>query len=268
MAIPDLDSYKYALATQREIVPVTLSTLATVAGRPYDLWRGSTPLGAVPTASAIPTNDTLGALGQRNPASGQLSIVGARFNSFSPGLYLIADRLLHSGGLSGTVTTAQTTNLAATPLTRSTSGVGVMLGLTIYTQIGTTATTVRATYTNQAGTDSRVTPLVAIGGTGFREANRMLLLPLQEGDTGVRSVQSVTVTATTGTAGVFGVTLFKPLYAIMSDEVSGVVSAAGFITGKTGGGIPAIENNACLFPICISTSTNSQGAGALLMEIN
>jgi hypothetical protein len=267
MAIATLDAFKDALGTQREIVSVNLTSSTALAGRAYDTWRSSVPLGAVPTASVAPTNATLGALGQLNPASGQLSIIGARLSSLNPGVYLICDRLSHSGGLSGTVTTAQATNLPTAAITRGTGG-GVMIGLTIYTAVGATATTVSASYTNTVPTAGRITPLVAFGGTGFREANRMILLPRAEGDAGVNSVQSVTVTATTGTAGVFGVTLFRPLFAILVSDTSGVLSAGGLITGNTAGGIPAIPNDACLFALAVMAGTNTMGCGALLLSEN
>ena len=127
-----------------------------------------------------------------------------------------------------------------------------------------TATSVSVTYTNQDGVGGRVTPLVQIGGTGHRETNRMIQLPLQSGDTGVRSVESRTQTATTGTAGAYGVTLFKPLYAIAIDNAHGVLSAGGFFTGNTAGGIPQVIDDACISPIAILGTANAQMSGAIL----
>jgi len=269
MAIADLDTYKAELGAQRDINGLNVATITTAAGRWYDLWTVTPPVGAAPTTAAAPTRTTAGALGQENPASGsQKSIIGVRFSALNPGQYMLIDRLSHQGGLSGIVTTAQTTNLPTSALTRYTSGEGVMIGLTIYTQIGTTATTVSATYTNSGGTGSRVTPLVVFGGTAFREARRMVLLPLQAGDTGVQSVQSVTVTATTGTAGAFGVTLFKPLYVICVPDGSGVLPAGGYLSGSTFGGIPAVVDNACISLLYCGMSTNAQGAGAVLFSEN
>jgi hypothetical protein len=269
MALADLDAYKTALGSGREVLPLNIVTSTVVLGRPHDLWRFSVPLGAIPTTAAVPDKDTLGAIGPRDAGSGlQNSIVGYRLSALNPGAYIICDRLAHSGGLSGTTTGAQTTNLPTPTLTRHTSGVGVMIGLTIYTAIGTTATTVSATYTNQGGTGSRVTPLVQIGATGFNGVNRMILLPLQDGDSGVKSVESVTLTASTvSAAGNFGVTLFKPLYTMCVESTSGVASG-GFVTGLSSGGIPAVENGACLFPIAISLSTNAACAGTIIMDEN
>jgi len=268
MAIADLDAYKIALDSGREVVALNISSVTTFAGRAHDLWRVSSPLGAIPTSAVVPDTNTLGALGQRDAGGGlQNSILGYRLFARNPGVYLICDRLAHSGGLSGTTTGEQTTNLPTPTLTRHTSGVGVMIGLTIYTAIGTTATTVSARYTNQGGTGSRTTPLVQMGATGFRDATRMILLPLQGGDSGVQSVEGVTLTATTGTIGNFGVTLFKPLFVICVESLSGV-SSGGFITGLSAGGIPAVENGACLFPISINASTNAACSGTLILDEN
>ena len=267
MAIADLDAYKAALGEQRQPITLNVGAVTVVAGRHYDLWRTSVPTGAIPTSAVVPDHDTLGALGQRNPAGGsQLSMIGARFSALNPGIYLICDRLVHHGGLNGTSVLSQFPSTPA--LTRHTSGEGVMIGLTIYTALGNTATTVSAEYTNQAGTGSKNTPLVQIGGTGFNALHRMIVLPLESGDTGVRAVSIVTLSGTTGSVGNFGVTLFKPLYAICVDGSSGVLSASGFITGNTGGGIATVENGACLFAIAISQSTNATGSGAILFAEN
>lgn len=265
MALADLDAYKAAISAQRDVNGINVASLTTTAGRWSDLWTSTPPVGVAPTTAVAPTRSTVGALGQENPAGGsEKSIVSARFSALNPGQYMLIDRLSHQGGLSGVVTTAQTTNLPTAALTRYTGGDGVMIGLTIYSTVGTTATTVAATYTNHAGTGSRVTPLVVFGSTAFREAARMILLPLASGDTGARSVESVQVTATTGTAGNFGVTLFRPLYVFCIPDGSGVLHAGGFMTGSTFGGIPAVEDDSCLSLLYCGQSTNASGAGAIL----
>lgn len=268
MAIADLDAYKIALGSGREIVPLNISAASVLAARTNDLWRFSVPLGAVPTSAVVPDANTLGALGQRNAGAGLKNyIIGYRINTFNRGVYVICDRLAHSGGLSGTTTGEQTTNLPTPTLTRHTSGVGVMIGLTIYSSIGNTATTVSARYTNQGGTGSRTTPLMQMGAAGFNAANRMILLPLQDGDSGVKSVEGVTLTATTGTIGNFGVTLFKPLYTICVESMSGV-SSGDFVTGLSAGGIPAVENGACLFPISVGASASVPCSGTIIFDEN
>lgn len=262
MTLADLNAYKAAFSTFPEILPITNVGGTVVAGRPYDMWQTMAPAGVAPTTAVVPTNTTIGSLGQQNGGSGALSIMGSRLNPLNPGTYLVCDRLSHQGGLSGTVTTAQTTNLPTAALTRYTSGVGVMIGLTIYTAIGTTASAVTASYTNQAGTSGQTTASVVMGSTGFNAANRMIFLPLASGDTGVQAVASVTLNPSTVTAGNFGVTLFKPLYTIIADDMSGQ-TITSFTGGNSFGGIPEILDNACLFLICLSNSTNSAATGTL-----
>lgn len=264
MALADLDAFTAALKNPQEGVSLGFGTTLTGVslGRPADCWVPQAPAGVAPTTAVVPTRTTAGAIGQQN-GSGTLAILGARFNATSPSVVIIADRLSHQGGLSGTTTGAQTTNLPTAALTRYTGGDGVMIGLTIYSQVGTTGTTVTASYTNQAGTSGRTTPAVAFGATSFREGGRLILLPLQAGDTGVQAVASVTLAASTATAGNFGVTLFKPLVAVLAQDQSGVV-ASDFITGSMGGGIPEVVDDACLYPIVIGIAAVQSGAGAIL----
>lgn len=269
MAIATLADFKNGLGTDKP-VPILLGILPVTAGRPSDMWTNQAPAGVAPTTAVVPTRTTLGALNQQLPNAGaglQHSILAARFSATVAGQYMVVDRLSHQGGLSGIVTTAQTTNLPTAAITRG-AAEGVMMGLSIYTQLGATATTVTVSYTNSAGVAGRTSPAIAIGGTGFREPGRILLVPLQDGDVGVQSVESVTVLATTGTAGAFGVVLFKPLYVVCVPDVSGVLPAAGLITGSVFGGSPAIPADACLSVIHIGTSTTALGAGAILVSEN
>lgn len=270
MPIASLAAFRTGLTSGREIISANVNSVTVVAGRPFDLWVPSAPAGVAPSAAVVPTNNTIGALGQRDAgASLQNSILGYRLSALNPGVYLVCDRLSHQGGLSGTVFGApgQTTNLPTAALTRYTGGEGVMLGLTIYSAVGGTATTVTASYTNQAGAGSRTTVATQFGGAGFNNQHRMIMLPLQDGDTGVRSVQSVTLAASTTTAGNFGVTLFRPLYVLCVESTSGV-SSGGFVSGLSAGGIPVAENGACLFLMSISAGANAACAGTLILEEN
>lgn len=189
------------------------------AGKLHSLWRADgQPGGAsatLPTTSVAPTNATAGSLQQGTPAAGcikrLLSFVGTA--AFA-GTLILYDRLEEQGGLSATTTSAQTTNLPTTALTRRTSGVGVEPWLEIYTAIGTTGTTVKCSYTNTAGTAGQVSPLVTFGGAGSDEVAKLIQLGLASGDKGVKAVASVTVTASTLTAGNFGVVLAYPLVAL------------------------------------------------------
>ena len=181
---------------------------APLAGRPQSLWTfdGQPSAGANPTTVAVPDNTTIGGLRQADPGGSREKWLLQGFaTGLVAGTLVLYDRLLHIGDLSGTTTTAQT---VGGTLTRYTDGLGNFAWAEIYSQVGTTATTIKlSSYTNQDGNTGRVGPTVAFGGTGFREQTRIVLLPVASGDTGIQAIASVQVTATTSTAGNFGITI-------------------------------------------------------------
>lgn len=198
------------------------AAVATVAARFTSLWQYNKTMGgggAAPGAVAAPDNTTTGGLLQTDPSGGREKwLLGMNATILgNSGTLILYDRLLHISGLSGTSTSAQTVSGS---LTRNTGGLGNQIWVEIYTQIGTTATTITASYTNQSGTSGRTTKATSIGGTGLREAQRMIPLPLQDGDTGVQAVDSVTLAASTTTAGNFGVVVARPLLVLPISPVS------------------------------------------------
>ena len=108
-----------------------------------------------------------------------------------------------------------------TPLPRHVAGAGVqMMPVVVAGQTGGQTFTVN--YTNQDGIAGRITPAVTMStqfvngtilhslGAGAAYANNGPFLPLQTGDSGVRSVQSVTIGGV-GDVGLFALVLVKPL---------------------------------------------------------
>lgn len=224
---------------------------ATVQGRLASSWTAAPLAGSAPTTAAVPTKATVGtfpfdAWGNSGGSLATYCLGGhGEGTATIPYMLIVADRLSHQGGLSGTTTGAQTTNLPTAALTRYTSGVGVMMALEIYSQIGNNAITVTVSYTNSAGTSGQTSPTTAFGTNDHRDNQRFMPLPLASGDVGVQAVASVTLSATSGAIGNFGVTLFKPLFAVtvsMTPETYEPVLA-----GNMFGGIPEIQDDACLF---------------------
>lgn len=263
MALADLDEYVAREGDPPMRLPFFKTALTTIAGRTYHTWTTAALAGTAPTTAAACSLTTVGAIGYDALANvtADLRLLGGNLSSNQAGTFMLIDRLSHQGGLSGIVTGSVSTNLPTAALTRYTSGEGVHIGLSIYTQIGTTATTITVTYTNQAGTGSRVTPAVVFGGTGNREAGRIVLLPLQAGDTGVQSVQSVNLVATTGTAGAYGVTLFKPI-AVYVVERPGGQQRFNLVDGM-GGFVRDIEASPCLGWIYMPASASTVFGGNL-----
>jgi hypothetical protein len=225
---------------------------APVVGRWNSCWQwdGIGGSGATPAGAAVPTRATTGALGQADAGGDrQKWLVSCAALSSVQGTWLLYDRLLHNGGLDGTSTGAQDVGGS---LTRNTGGVGNQIWVEIYGVIGTTARTITASYTNQAGTASQTTPAVAIGGTGLREAGRMIQMPLAAGDTGVQSVETVTIAGgSTGTAGAFGVTLLRPL-ALVPAPTPGLATPRNWIEAWA---IPEVVDGACLALAMLASDT-------------
>jgi hypothetical protein len=220
---------------------------APIAGRMASLWRydGMPGGGAIPTTGAIPTRTTQGALPYTAAGGGREKFaLTVGLASSVAGVFTLYDRLFHIGGLSGTVTTAQTVQ-GSTPtpaLTRNTGGVGNVVFVEIYTQIGNTAQTITMNYTNQAGTTGRISTAVAIGGSNNREATRVIMLPLQGSDTGVRAVESVTLSGSTAIAGEFGVIIARP-FPILAVATAGMAVIRDWTTGLP---MPPDVNDMCL----------------------
>lgn len=235
---------------------------APIAGRWCSLWTydGLPSGGVAPTTVAVPDNTTVGGLRQANPGGGrQKWLMNAMAGCAVAGLVMLYDRILHIGGLSGTTTTAQT---VGGTLTRYTDGVMAML--TIYATIGTTATTASVSYTDQGGTAGNASPLFDIGGTGRREGGRGILIPCASGDTAFQSIESVTLTGTTGTVGNFGVTLFRPLFAVLSNPTGSAGTSAPLPTYLRGiSNLPEILDGACLFPLVVTPGVTSALFGRL-----
>lgn len=241
---------------------------ASVAQRYTSMWTFNTSpggTGAAPGGTARnPTNATTGALAITDPGGGrQKYLVGAMVQCSQVGAYLLYDRLADISGLSGTTTTAQTiTGLSVSRYT-GTESVGNQIWLEINTLIGTTATTVTVEYTNQDGTTGQISQAVAIGGTGLREATRMIPVPLASGDTGVRAVTNIDLLATTGTAGDIGVVIARPLLNIPIGLAASAV-AVDCVTQLPS--LPEIKTDAAIAGIWFASGTTvPQTFGTLSM---
>lgn len=239
-----------------------------------DMFFSSPQGGSAPSTAVVPTRATTGShpFHEMANATGGNSLywVGCEalatiwnssFNVISGSCALLIDRLSHQGGLVANVTTTQTTNLPTAALTRYTSGVGVMACVSsTLTGIGNTAATGTVSYTNQAGTAGRTGRF----GTAGSLFTRTHFIGLQSGDTGIKSVESLTFTNSTGTAGNAGIILFKPL-GIVYFPYAGQEDANPWTTGNMlSDPSLAIADDACLSFLDISSSTTSQHIGNFL----
>lgn len=151
-----------------------------------------------------------------------------------------------------------------TPLPRHADGRGVqMMPVVVAGQTGGQTFTV--SYTNQDGVAGRVSPAVTMsaqfvngtilhsGQAGATFANNGPFLPLQIGDSGVRSVESVTIGGV-GDVGLFALVLVKPLSTV---SLRGIDAATeiDFLTDMAS--IPEIEDDAYLNFLALPNGTLS-----------
>ena len=237
------------------------------AGTYVSLWRatGQPGQGAIPAATAVCNNTTLGGMGfsqQTSPATSYGSYMEVA-TSNSAMTVEIHDRLAHMGGLVGNVATAQTVSLDLSTL-GATNNISNRIGdtnysdvqwwLEWYTATGATAVTVTVNVTYNDGTTGA---LASASLAATRPASFMLslnvLIPAAASGKYIRAVNTVTLSATTGTAGSFGVTATRPRMTLAAP-----IANMKFIADWAQLGFPEIFNEACLFPIVL-TSTTSTG---------
>jgi hypothetical protein len=240
-----------------------------LAGGFSSLWRatGTPGQGAVPGAYAVCTSALNGAFTFANPTAPARTYLARLFMlSANSGTDIqVHDRLAHMGGLNGTLTSAQTTNVDVDVATsnmvarRGNSNFSdVQWWLEWYTATGATGVNATCAVTYDDGSTGNV--VVALSGSVA--ASRMLpILPAVAGRF-IKSIQSVTLSATTGTAGSFGVTATRAL-----GGLSLGLANAGTVGDWAYLGFPRVHDDACLFMIMVpgTTSTGAlYGSGKLI----
>lgn len=235
------------------------------AGTYVSLWRatGQPGQGAIPAAAAVCNNALVGAMNfaqQTDPATSYGAYMEVA-TSNSAMTVEIHDRLAHMGGLSGTVTTAQTVGLGLSTLL-ATSNLSGRIGdanysdvqwwLEWYTATGSTAVTATVAVTYGDGTTSTIAvSLAATRPASFMQSLNGLIPAAQSGKY-IRAVNTVTLSATTGTAGSFGVTASR-----VRMTLGAPLANMKFTADWAQLGLPEIANGCCLFPVTLTSTTSS-----------
>ena len=267
MTISTRDQLIGAMGNNSSRLVIDKASIASQTANSFaSLWRatGQPGQGAIPGTAAVCDNTLVGSLQftqQTAPATSYLGILEALCANAGSTLE-IHDRLMHMGGLSGTVATAQTVdldisaNLATANLDARKGDANysdVQWWLEWYTATGGTAVAASANVTYNDGTSGNLT---AVTLAATRPASHMIplnsLIPAADSGKYIRDVNTVTLSGTTGAAGSFGVTatryraaIFKPL------------ANSRFTADWAGLGLPEISNSSCLFPIQLTTTTST-----------
>lgn len=150
-----------------------------------------------------------------NPGGGDITKLAQLelFAASAAGTLLIRDRLWHNSGITVTTTTAQAITSGAMPArdrNGSTNGEGLMACLEVSTATTNAGavTTITLDYTNSAGTAGRTGTISSFPATAV--AGTTVSFNLQAGDTGIRSIQGITLGTTLG-AGAVHLVVYREL---------------------------------------------------------
>jgi len=268
--------------TDREDWNKITGAAAYAAGRWYETFS----LGGFPPASTFPgtalawrnTNNASGDGTTRFgiPHGGDVSTLIKHLSTLSawstaatgvPSVLKLVDLQGYYPGINMNLATAQT--LTGTPSMRYSNG--VRAALAIRTSSGATAHNLNISYTNQSGaagktlpgtvacTVSAITPHICHTGTAANNFGPEL--PLATGDTGIQSVQSVTLSAAS-LAGTGVLLLYKPL-ATIPLSIASLMTEKDFWNQLPSA--PQIKDGACLGFIlgagaAVAASTTFSGA--------
>ena len=275
MAFTGIDDIAKGLIAGQKTV-FNKNSVSALAGVSQSLWAvtGFPTVGGTPAAAAICTNFSLGALPIPARTGGQERIIAfleancqIAFNSLE-----IEDRLLHMGGLNGTLTTAQTVGLDA-----SLTGNNLVqrVGATDYSQIewflewyvatGATVATPTLSVTFNDNTTGTAVILNVPSGTGILPINvsqgrRYKIFGIKP----IKSIQTLTLSASTGTAGNFGVTCRRLLM-----EIDTVAAFGRATKDFASGGSPLIYDETCLALSCLPVTTSTGAwSGSFKQAVN
>lgn len=267
MTITTLDGLVNALGNNSSRFILDKASISSQAAGSYvSLWRatGQPGQGAIPGAAAVCNNALTGAMNftqQTAPATSYGGYMEAATGNAAMTIE-IHDRLMHMGGLSGIVTTAQPVNLDLADnlaIDNLADRIGdanysdVQWWLEWYTATGSNAVTATIAVTYNDGTTGNLTPvsLAATRPAGFKLPLNSYI-PAAASGKYIRDVDSVTLSATTGTAGNFGVTATRPRMTL-GTPIANFKQPADWAAL----GLPEIFNSSCLYPIVLTSTTSS-----------
>ena len=262
--ITNRDQLIDALANNSSRIVIDKASIAnTAAGQYHSLWRatGQPGQGAIPTAAANCNQSTVGGMKfsqQTAPAKSYLAYLEA-VSSVSASTMEVHDRLMHMGGLSGTLTTAQTVGIDFNGATADNMAerIGdadcsdIQWWLEWYTDTGATVNTATVAVTYSDGTTGNLTgvSLAATRRASFMQSLNGLI-PAAAAGKFIRAVNTVTLSASTGAAGNFGVTATR-----LRGSLFLPIANAKFSADWANLPINTIPNSACPFLAMLSSTT-------------
>jgi hypothetical protein len=243
-------------------------TASDAASYHYGYWKDAGVLGAwapgtpglAGRATDGATSTDAGCIFFPDAGAGKVRyLTGGSITSTVVGSFALYDVLWVNSGLVVTTTTGQTINSVALPArdaNGATNGEGCMIGIYAVGALGNAAVVSNSTitYTNSAGTGSRTATLSATNPNNFPATpviGTVVWFELAAGDTGVQSIQTVTLntTLTSGTASVF-------IARKLIDLPVSVANVGFSYTLNNGNGV-VLPDNACILPFAQTSATTA-----------
>ncbi len=229
------------------------------AGTWHSLWKaagipraGSNPPAFSAGSGYVPTNATLGAVGQANPV-GNRYLANVNLSASVVGSLIIYDRLWTCSGFGTVVTTAQNVvSGGSLPAGRTPNGAAdVELWLEVYTAPGATGATWTITAPDGGGTSRAYT--YTHPANAETVGQMMPVVPPAAAAAGVGIPTSFQASVSSGTAGDIGITLMRRL-AIVPFPLANIGTALDALAI----GLPEVYDDACL-SLMVQCSTTSTG---------
>lgn len=231
----------------------------------YRMQNGVAPTNEVYTsahANAVLNQDRIPATWPRKLFLAEMEWGAALGNAgYQKNSVMIYDRLVGVAGLSMAAVGEQTTNLPTQPLPRYTDGEEVQIMLECYGRLnGSTSNLFTVRYTNSKGVPNRISQPVWFGTNNNNgDTGNTVMVPLADGDTGVLSVEGVTMTTPNATnSGNFGITLVKFLGFGPVDSQAQIERQA-YRNYFNAGALVEVKPDACIGLLLLGASTSTTG---------
>lgn len=259
MAITTVDGVLAGMQPGREFMKSATPTL--VAGRPHSLFylngMPGAAVAASPGLSGVALTAYNGQLPFVNPGAGNAYLARLQAAATITGQLLLCDRLWHNSGFTITSTGSQTVNSATFPArdaAGSTDGDGVILAVEVSSATGAGAPTITIGYTNSDNTSGRTATNI-INTAASSAIGAFYPIGLQAGDSGVRSIQNLTLSAT-WTSGTIHLIAYRVL-ARLDLPTAQTPNALDAVTG----GFPKAWNDTVPFLVFIPSTTTASVIG-------
>jgi len=255
MAIATLDQYIGAVKQRVQLVKtVSRTALAVTPFSVFDLagQPGAGTLAGTSTAAGVVPTDVTAGHPTINFTTGDTYLSRVEYYGSILCRLALYDMVFKAGAYSfagATTTLSGQPNISSRCPDYPGSGVIFGNGMEIWVEVSTAFATgnswqVRVTYTNYEGVTGRSTIISPVNAAATLTLGRMFQLPLQAGDSGVQTIESVIVTngGTAMTAGAFNILILRPLW---FNRVP--VANSGSIDDMLKVGLPKVYNDSAFF---------------------